>query len=1390
MKAKRVTSLRIQVFNSSPSITWINFPPSTPSTNAQYEIGGSCKDGNPLVVTVNDDFWEAQPVCSGGTWKSSLPDDIPSGVVTITVSDAAKSITASTIKDVDSPAISEASFTVSRSSPLNSGTLLNITVSFKEDVVVEGTPRLHLNFNSVTKYATYETKVNAEDTNNNELLFVYIVKKGDRADSVTLGNSGRIDGGTITDVASNPADSNEAVPVNFAGIVVDAEVPVLLSINAPADTFVKSGDSPVILTATFNEAVTVTGTLALQLNVAGEAAQATFIDIDIGTGTGTVSSSVAHSFSYSPGAGNDSDVQVTGISGGTIENAQGENLLAFQEDIPVGNLVLDNTAPVVTGLSDDAQVATSKTWAWDCNDWPNDNCHYRYVVDTTVDTTPGGSFESVQQTTQSTGTGQYYLHLQAEDKAGNRSSIHHVSVELDNEVAVVSGMIPPVPKTYILGENVDFVVSFSEDVVVMGAPRLELTLNSGTQYANYVADADGDGDPRTATFRYSVIEGHWDDDGIELGHNALIDLNQGRIVGGADVDANLSALSLNGLNLVQVDGVKPTLTTIFAASGHYKKDETVDLTVTFNEPVQVSEAGTPLLELKVGNDSIELDFTGDRETLITELSFTYTVQDGHNDDDGIETVGLDLNGASIQDKNGNNVNSANNPPGQISFILPMPGTIIDTVLPTVAIIDATNSWDWSCNNNESCTYRHYVGPETPVYTIGTTAPYGEVTTATSLDMGSSYVHVQAKDAAGNESAMAYAGPFTNLSSAEFVCGDLERSSGFNGGDGTAAHPYLICTYTQLNSMRNNLNAHYKLGQSIDADATSTTSDWGPIGSVDAPFQGQLDGNAQIISNFRIDGAGLFAVTGSNARIFDVDLVNATGGGLVGINRGAISGSFRAGTGGASSSTTAGGLVGTNEGSIINSYATGNVTATATAGGLVGSNEENGLIVNSYATGGVTAPTAGGLVGSSEGSIINSYGTGEAAGVAFGGGLLGVNKSSGTVQNSYATGEASATTASGGKSGGLVGENRGTIGNCYSTESGQLVGSNSGTLQGSNFFIGEDGKTEAELKALASASGWTTGAAGNWNFGTTSEFPRLQYTQWANRTGDECGGDTGVTCGDVIQGQFGDNLPPQILTEVIRLPLMPNVLPDHANADMEDEITKRAFHYRRSPKVEYYDLEDGEVTYALESQTNNNPNTFCKVDYYANPITKKNIPSLSHCLPLVFAINPKGFIYIKDQRFSETSEGDYFPAHDFKEETLTVALTETGTSNVTRKQIRLLPSLRINDCRAHASGSVAEFECLYLQELPAQAQNAPDPTLQADLPNLLVQPKEDYRLVFREEFNGEGFKSLDKKIWTVFEEIGDAGCRSTITGGVLCLYQGRFTASMPSPQDQHGRQVRV
>ena len=192
--------------------------------------------------------------------------------------------------------------------------------------------------------------------------------------------------------------------------------------------------------------------------------------------------------------------------------------------------------------------------------------------------------------------------------------------------------------------------------------------------------------------------------------------------------------------------------------------------------------------------------------------------------------------------------------------------------------------------------------------------------------------------------------------------------------------------------------------------------WTPIGlSHNDAFAATFDGNGRTIANLFInadttggvDYTGLFGVAGTSSVIRGVGLtditVRAEGtdvGGLVGWNRGVVTGSYAAGR--VVGDDFVGGLVGWNVGVIAASYATGRVTGDLTVGGLVGANF-GGAVIASYATGRVAGRSGvGGLVGLLFGGTVDaSYATGRATGPGNVGGLVGSTGSAGgDVLNSY------------------------------------------------------------------------------------------------------------------------------------------------------------------------------------------------------------------------------------------------------------------------------------------------------------------------------------------------------------------------------------------------------
>ena len=144
---------------------------------------------------------------------------------------------------------------------------------------------------------------------------------------------------------------------------------------------------------------------------------------------------------------------------------------------------------------------------------------------------------------------------------------------------------------YGIGDSIKVTVTFSENVTVTGAPQLELDIGGSAKVAAYESVTT-----TNMVFSYTVAEGDSDDDGIAIGANKLT-LNSGSIKDAADNDANLSHDALAAQEGHQVDGVRPTISSVsFVSStggidGVYTAGEVLFTSAEFSEDVVAT--GTP-----------------------------------------------------------------------------------------------------------------------------------------------------------------------------------------------------------------------------------------------------------------------------------------------------------------------------------------------------------------------------------------------------------------------------------------------------------------------------------------------------------------------------------------------------------------------------------------------------------------------------------------------------------------------------------------------------------------------------------------------------------------------------------------------------------------------------
>jgi hypothetical protein len=321
---------------------------------------------------------------------------------------------------------------------------------------------------------------------------------------------------------------------------------------------------------------------------------------------------------------------------------------------------------------------------------------------------------------------------------------------------------------------------------------------------------------------------------------------------------------------------------------------------------------------------------------------------------------------------------------------------------------------------------------------------------------------------------------------------------YSGGSGEPNNPYRIATPNDLNSIGLDpcdWDKHFLMTADINM-ASIVGGQFNIIGSSMNPFAGVFDGNEHTIVKFTYSEhfafyySALFSVVDGpeaiikNVIMADAD-VNDTGGRmacLVGnLKKGLVSNCHIINSR-VNAENYAGLLVGLNDSQVIYSSSSGVCSAMQYVGGLVGVTSNQGIIMNCFSDANVISNwggIAGGLVGYHDGDlIIDCHSTGRIEGLGSSGevgGLVGDNRS--VIEQCYSTAEVIGGNDEG--IGGLVGVNNetGTVSKCFAT--GDVSGIiDVGGLVGYNYDGGviSDSYSHGDVNALSYACGLVSG---NW-----------------------------------------------------------------------------------------------------------------------------------------------------------------------------------------------------------------------------------------------------------------------------------------------------------------------
>ena len=411
-------------------------------------------------------------------------------------------------------------------------------------------------------------------------------------------------------------------------------------------------------------------------------------------------------------------------------------------------------APVISGLEDDPVPAKAKTWNW--LDEATTTTLFRFIIDKTQDTVPLGEYGDFKTATQPDGDGVFYLHVQARDIDGVESGVTTVSAILDNTAPVIAlaGDNPLTLEVFSaynepgVAVDDDSAVAIDSSAVNTSEPGLytvtydssDTAGNSAVQVKRTVKVVDTT-PPVIALTGDSAITLEAGETYIEPGATASDnydgDLSAAIIIGGDSVNTNIPDIYTVTYNVKDssnneaveasrtvnvVDTTAPALALVTPIP-NLSGDNTPSLVFNSNEAGSIAYSGA------CGNGDIAEAISGDNTVQFSILA------DGEYSDCLITVTDTADNADSLD------VNAF----------------IIDTTAPDITgladdpIPAKTKTWNWD-SSDPAAEFRYSIDQDPDGLPGGS---YGSTKIASqNSGDGTYFIHVQAKDGQGNESAVA------------------------------------------------------------------------------------------------------------------------------------------------------------------------------------------------------------------------------------------------------------------------------------------------------------------------------------------------------------------------------------------------------------------------------------------------------------------------------------------------------------------------------------------------------------------------------------------------------------------------------------------------------------
>lgn len=558
------------------------------------------------------------------------------------------------------------------------GENIDLVVNYDETVNMTGagTPYINLTLESGSVIAQY-----LSGSGTSSLTFRYTVQTNDNdSNGIVYASTVNLDGNTLKGADLNDADLDfsDLAPLDTSSVLIDGVLPYITSITPPTNATYIIGES-LDFVVNFNEAVDYNATIELSITIGASAKTASYVS---GSGTNALI------FRYTVLAG---DEDTNGISvsspllgAGSINDLAGNEITYTFTPPNTTGVLVDGIVPYIQSVS----AASSDNYAF------GENIDYTLTWSEPVNKTGsprininiGGVSKNLSYLSGA-GTASWKFRYTVEaslldqdgitlsspldlnagtiaDLAGNNASPltytlpDSSGVLVDSTGPEILSVAASANDMYLENENIDFTVTWDENVTVGGSPRIPINVGGVTRYATYHS---GSG-TTSHVFRYSVsglsASGDEDHDGITL--SSVVDLNSGSL---QDNNVNNAVLSFIAPNTssIYVDAKNPNVSLVTPANdGFYDEsvaNRNITFTVQYHENVIVS--GSPRLHLSIDGSTQYATYQSGSGS--DTLTFTFQLTTPTFDIEGIELANsnnIDLNTGSIVDENSTGHNAA------------------------------------------------------------------------------------------------------------------------------------------------------------------------------------------------------------------------------------------------------------------------------------------------------------------------------------------------------------------------------------------------------------------------------------------------------------------------------------------------------------------------------------------------------------------------------------------------------------------------------------------------------------------------------------------------------------------------------------------------------------